>query len=537
MVADKEQEMKYFISNKTETGKKFGKWHYFADSKCKLVRHAGDLYIYFGYLVEDDLEARMIEDFDALSRANGSFTAVRVSEDRVDVIVDYFARYKVFAHQNNGLIEITNNFGLLSLTRKDIDITESAKRMSVPDEYTQRPHLTNQRAGTWTDYVLDLQGVSAREYEPAAHRTVFKNVYMLEPGTQLTATDQIHRTRLVDYKKDFSDAFKQKSRFHNTTQLEDYIHECMSKHADTIKNNYAHIHSTVSEGIDSVLQTMYFKDQKHSKSMYKFVPSMVPEQYKQKIMDHLKDINIEHFDLDRMDEYCKSLAQDPSCLDFDTLPTYRTIKNSTVPIDMMMYGAGGDEVFLKRRKMVELQAFELSMKGGKDNLIERYNNLLKTFDNTYSARRNIDTPEGLRTLQEQYSELDWNTKLSESLDYVCRQHTFPEDIRDTIIPATLYWTLYCRQISTETDTEISSLYHDLNIAYEVMKLPLDARLESTVDVGLQRNILKRHWNFDFQTPFKDQAVFNTYKAIKPYYRSSIAHVLKDNLRELLDNEG
>ena len=85
MVADKEQEMKYFISNKTETGKKFGKWHYFADSKCKLVRHAGDLYIYFGYLVEDDLEARMIEDFDALSRANGSFTAVRVSEDKVDV--------------------------------------------------------------------------------------------------------------------------------------------------------------------------------------------------------------------------------------------------------------------------------------------------------------------------------------------------------------------------------------------------------------------------------------------------------------------
>ena len=163
---------------------------------------------------------------------------------------------------------------------------------------------------------------------------------------------------------------------------------------------------------------------------------------------------------------------------------------------MMMYGAGGDEVFLKRRRMIEIQAFQLVLQNGKDNILQRYNDFLKTQDNTYSSRRNIDTPEGWRTLQQQYP-----------------------------------------QISTETDTEISSLYHDLNISYEVMKLPLETRLEHTADIGLQKNILKKHWNFDFQTPFKEQAVFNTYKAIKPYYKNSIAHVLKDNLRELLDNEG
>jgi hypothetical protein len=452
------------------------------------------------------------------------------------VIVDYFARYKVFAHQKDELIEITNNFGLLSLARKDIDVVESNKRMSVPDEYTARPHLTNQRAGSWTDYTLDLQGRSAREYEPAAHTNIFKNVYLLEPGTQLTATDNVYRTKLVDHHRDFSDAFKQKSKFDNATQLEDHIHECMNNHANKIKSKYKHIHSTVSEGIDSVLQTMYFKDQKHSKSMYKFVPSMVPEQYKQKIIDHFKDIEIEHFDLNRLDEYCKELAQDPSCLDFDTLPTFSTIKNSAVPIDMMMYGAGGDEVFLKRRKMIEIQAFQLILQNGKENLLQRYNDFLKTQDNTYSARRNIDTPEGLRTLQQQYPYLDWSNE-RDGLDNVSRQYTFPEDIRDSLIPQTLYWTLYCRQISTETDTEISSLYHDLNISYEVMKLPLETRLAHTADIGLQKNILKRHWNFDFQTPFKDQAVFNTYKVIKPYYKNSIAHVLKDNLRELLDNEG
>ena len=536
MVADKEQEMKFFISNKTETGNKFGKWHYFADKGCKITRHGGEMFIYFGYLIDGELDTRIIEDFDTLSRANGSFTAVRLSADRLDVIVDYFARYKVFAQQKDELIEVTNNFGLLSLTRQDIDITESNRRMSVPKEYTERPHLVNQRAGSWTDYTLDLQGRSAREYEPAAHRTVFNNVYLLEPGSQLTATDNVYRTKLIDYARDFSDAFKQKSKFDNAVQLEDHIHECMSNHADTIKSKYNHIHSTVSEGIDSVLQTMYFKDTKHSKSMYKFVPSMVPEQYKQKIIDHFRDINVEHFDLDRLDDYCKELARDPSCLDFDTLPTFSTIKNSPVPIDMMMYGAGGDEVFLKRRKMVEIQAFQILLQEGKENLLQRYNDFLKTQDNTYSARRNIDTPEGLRTLQQQYPDIDWS-KEDQELDWVSRQYTFPEDIRDTLIPQTLYWTLYCRQISTETDTEISSLYHDLNISYEVMKLPPKARLEHTADIGLQKSILKRHWNFDFQTPFKDQAVFNTYKAIKPYFKNSIAHVLKDNLKELLHNEG
>ena len=53
--------MKFFISNKTETGNKFGKWHYFADSKCRITRHGGDMFIYFGYLIDGDLETRIIE--------------------------------------------------------------------------------------------------------------------------------------------------------------------------------------------------------------------------------------------------------------------------------------------------------------------------------------------------------------------------------------------------------------------------------------------------------------------------------------------
>ena len=542
MVAYKEQEMKFFISNKTETGNKFGKWHYFADSKCKVIKTNGTMYIYFGYLISGDLESKLHDDFDSLVRANGSFTVARISADRVDVIVDYFSRYKVFARQSNGLIEITNNFGLLSLTRKDLDITESAKRMAVPQEFIDRPHVTDRPAGTWTDYHTEnLQGISARDHNPAISRTIFNNVYMLEPGTQLCATDHVFRIRLVDYDKEVSDAFKTKSRFDSVTQLEDYIHECMSIHTESIKKNYKNIHCTVSEGVDSVLQAMYFKDTKYKKSMYKYTPELTPHIHKQRVMDHFENVCLEDFPLQGIEEYCKSHATDPTCLDFDTLPTYGTIKNFPNPIDIMLYGAGGDDVFLHRKQTVEPQVFQMMLEEGNENILERYNNYLESKDKTYSSRRNIDTPTGYRKLQQKYTWLDWENKPDEAIEWICRRHTFPEDIRDKDLPQSLSGTwrgyLYCRQISSECDKEITSLYHDLNFSHEVMKLPLKTRLEVTMDVGIQRNIMSRHWNYNFQTPYKDQAVFNTYKAIKPYYRSSIAHVLQDNLRKLLDNEG
>ena len=96
--------------------------------------------------------------------------------------------------------------------------------------------------------------------------------------------------------------------------------------------------------------------------------------------------------------------------------------------------------------------------------------------------------------------------------------------------------MYCRQISAECDTEITSMYYDLDIFFEVYKLTLRDRIENTIDVGIQRNILKRFWNFNFQTPHKDGASFNTYQTIKSYYKSALNHVFKDNLRDLITKE-
>ena len=239
--------MKFFISNKTETGKKFGNWHYFADKKCKVITHNNTLYIYFGYLIQDDLDSKIINDFDKLIHANGSFTVARISAQRVDVVVDYFAKYKVFAHQKNDLIEITNNFGLLSLTSQDIDIEEAGKRLAIPKEYINGPHLTGEAVSTWTEYHKEnIKQDEIKEYDPACSRTIFKNVYMLEPCMQLCATNRVFKIRLADYFNDISVALKEKSKFNNIKELEDYMHESMTIHSNIIKDQYNDIHCTVS---------------------------------------------------------------------------------------------------------------------------------------------------------------------------------------------------------------------------------------------------------------------------------------------------
>lgn len=526
--------MKFFISNKTETGKKFGNWHYFADKKCKVITHNNTLYIYFGYLIQDDLDSKIINDFDKLIHANGSFTVARISAQRVDVVVDYFAKYKVFAHQKNDLIEITNNFGLLSLTSQDIDIEEAGKRLAIPKEYINGPHLTGEAVSTWTEYHKEnIKQDEIKEYDPACSRTIFKNVYMLEPCMQLCATNRVFKIRLADYFNDISVALKEKSKFNNIKELEDYMHESMTIHSNIIKDQYKDIHCTVSEGIDSVLQTMYFNDYK--KSMYRFIPETVPWKYKEKILKHFKNTHVEDFYLDKISNYCEKYSRDPSCYDFDILPTYCTIKNLDPVPDMIMYGAGGDEMMLHKSRAMQSQVFQMLWDENKNDILKRYNDYLNSHQHTYSAKRNILGTVGFQTLEEQYSSLEWEKYPDSCLKFLSNFHTFPNDFRDISLPKKATMGLYCRQISSECDTEVTSLYCDFKIFFEVMKLPLKTRVESTIDVGLQKNILKRYWNFNFETPHKDGATFNTFKAITPYYKSSIAYVLKDNLRELLKN--
>lgn len=527
--------MKFFITNKKINADRFGNWYYYADKKCKVLQHKDTIYIYFGYLIKGNLEEKITQDFNGLISANGSFTCAKISGDGVEVIVDYFARYKVFAHQKDKLIEITNNFGLLTLGPDDLDMPEASKRLAVPKKFLNANHRTGEVAHTWDSYhTANHTGeeLGLKEMTAVCHRTIFKNVYMLEPQHKLVATNHVHRIRLANFHNDVSTALKSKSKFKNVNDLETHIHECMSHHSEVIKKEYKNIHCTLSEGIDSTLQTMYFPDAK--KSTYFFTPETVPFEHKEKILERFPETHIEEFELEKIHEYCNLYSKDPSIYNFDILPSYCTLKNLDPVADIILYGAGGDEMFLHRSNAIQSQAFQMFYDTDPANVLKNYNNFLMQNQNAYCAKKNI-IGSGFETLQEQYSHFDWDNP-NYALATLSQYHKFPRDMRDFSLPKRATLGMYCRQISAECDTEITSMYYDLDIFFEVYKLKLRDRIENTIDVGIQRNILKRFWNFNFQTPHKDGASFNTYKTIKSYYKSALNHVFKDNLRDLITKE-
>ena len=113
------------------------------------------------------------------------------------------------------------------------------------------------------------------------------------------------------------------------------------------------------------------------------------------------------FYLDKISNYCEKYSRDPSCYDFDILPTYCTIKNLDPVPDMIMYGAGGDEMMLHKSRAMQSQVFQMLWDENKNDILKRYNDYLNSHQHTYSAKRNILGTVGFQTLEEQYSSLEW----------------------------------------------------------------------------------------------------------------------------------
>jgi hypothetical protein len=89
--------------------------------------------------------------------------------------------------------------------------------------------------------------------------------------------------------------------------------------------------------------------------------------------------------------------------------------------------------------------------------------------------------------------------------------------------------LYNREISHAGDILVTSLYCDKRMFYKVMSMPKNIMLESIREAQIQKNILKSKFNYNFETPWKDQAEFNAVHIIKPMYMSGMKHCLKNHL--------
>lgn len=114
--------MNFFISNHKKLANKFGKWFYYTDDLCKVIRHNGKISIYHGYLIDKE---KTLEDLIVSERLehnlNGNFFVVTLSENGLQVFVDYFAQHKLLYRNDGDRFEITNKIFLFPLSAGDID--------------------------------------------------------------------------------------------------------------------------------------------------------------------------------------------------------------------------------------------------------------------------------------------------------------------------------------------------------------------------------------------------------------------------------
>lgn len=519
--------MKFFISDTKRLNSKYGKWFYYVDHECQTFQNNKHMVIYAGYtLGEETIEQVVNRDPHDLENANGTYWAVIMTEQSVKVIVDYFCQTKIF-YRNNGAIEISNALYLFPFTAKDVDRKEVEQRLKISeDKKAYQPTVSFEK---WETMVLDWGYASSpslgtRQYSPSMCKTVFKDVYILQPDHCLVASDRIKIKRIHDTQQWIRDSLTNKHNM-GREEIQNKIHRCMSEHAELIKKKYKRILSSLSEGIDSVLQDQYFPDV--DKIMYDFQPSNAPFHYKQTAINKTKNkkCKVEKFILDKdvIEKTASSVMNDPSCFYWDTLPTQQQLYNLKDKPEILLYGQNGDNVFMHKPFFYYEYMFSKQIAKHipvQQKLIE-FNKTLDNFRDCYSCVNNIwDKP--ATTWQEAFPDMTEEQLIHELENDPIDAHV--DEFAKKNTPG-----LYNREVSHAGDLLVTSLYCDKRIFTIVMSARDDIMLESIMHAKIQKDILKNKFDYEFETTHKDQAEFNAVHIIKPMYVSTIRHCLKDHL--------
>ena len=523
--------MKFFISNKEKLTNKHGQWYWWADKKCNVTQNEEHLVIYSGYVIEEPIDEIVFRDPHLLENSNGTFWAVILTKTSVKVIVDYFCQSKIFYRQTDR-IEITNAMYLFPFNSKDIDMPEVMNRLNIPEKERNYKVLTTfERWETfildWASYTDSGPNLGIRQYSPSKCKTIFKNTFILEPDHCLEVVDNIlNIKRIHNTHKSIMDALSPTiPAFNTSAEIEEYIHFCMDSHASVIKQNYKNITSSLSEGIDSVLQDQYFPESK--KIMYHFAPSNGPFDYKQKANNKTKNKNVQvgHFPLDKdsISKIAGEVMNDPSCFYWDTLPTQWQLANMKNKPDVLLFGQNGDNMFMHKPFFYYEYMFvkQIPKKISVQQKLEEFNKALDDFKDCYSSRDNL-WGQPIKTWQETFPD-QTKEELIKELE-TDSEDAWKEDFARKNTPG-----LYNREISHAGDTLVTSLYCDKRIFYKVMSMPENIMLESIKEAQIQKNILKSKFNYTFETPYKDQAEFNAVHIIKPMYMNGMKHCLKNHL--------
>ena len=542
--------MKYFVSDTKVLPNKFGKWYWYADEDCKTHQTDERLVIYGGYLIGNDINEVVSKDPYQLEQANGCYWAVILTKDSATAIVDYFCQTKVFYRQRD-CIEFTNAIYLFPFTKADLDLPGIIKKLTLLSKEKLDYHPTNEFE-RWEDMIIDSASAMAltdadekakdiakyyvagkfyeypniKQYSKAMCTTMFKDTWMLEPDHVLDIKqDKICIRRIHFTYDEIINAMSSEPEYKNKQDLEDYIHKCMTEHADTIKKHYKNIVSSLSEGIDSVLQDAYFPEAK--KIMYNYDPSNAPFEYKQKVLEQVGDNHrLDHVDIstDNIANMCRGSVNDPTTFYWDCIPTFWQLRQLESKPDIVLYGQCGDQVFLHKAffyyEYMFAQQIEKNLTA-EEKLLE-FNKTLEDLNDCYSGRDNIWQGNKAKTWEDCF----YNTTKEELIHELetGTKDDWMHDFAKKTTPAP-----YNREISHNADVLVTSLYCDRRIFYKIMNAPTDIMMDNIKNIDTQKNILEKKFKRKYHTPFKDQAELNAVGMRDPLYKDVVRQCLVDHL--------
>ena len=464
--------MKFFICDdpkkftKTEFTS-FGRWHFCYDDKVSVYKGEDFIVLYSGYLIEGDIE-EVAANY-SFHDANGNFFAVKLTKTDYEISLDYFNNHKVFTADKYG-IEITNHLPYMTIHKEDV--TEDTSRLM------------------YCPY--------RREISPNQQTTFFNHIKSFLPD--------------YDYIDDCKQALRQE--VWDVDELTDYIHECMSQHAQVIKDKYKKRFISLSEGLDSAVQSQYFKDDpQYLYHIYPCDAGMDGQVYKRLAQENFTHTHMFMYEPSRSEEYTHTYLRDSSTRWGSILPTMLQVEEANP--DIVLYGVNGDEMFFRDLfPHLHLLAIKYHDKSGwyiHNKIIDDLESKRGQYGANYTLGTCKNTDDYIEEFVEGYLRSGTSRDIIEGTMYL---HMTPK--------------MYTRSISCNNDVVTASLYNDRRIYHEVFKMNTKFLEEHAMDSPIQRKILEK-FDYKFVTPHKD-VLYADYDGIfNNIFPATVPHCMEQNI--------
>ena len=449
----------------------YGKWYFCFDNNVTCYEGNGFIILYSGYGITRPLE-ELVNYWEEFKVANGNFFAVRMTKDSIDYAIDYFNNHKLFSADKYGY-ELTNHLPYMTINEEDV--------------------IRN---------TLDYEPFLRREFGRNDTTTFFGHINSLLPD--------------FDYVEDCRKAYNSKER-RDPDWLVEYIHQCMTEHAQVIKDKYPNRFISLSDGMDSALQSQYFYDD--PQYIYTIVPCHAGEEghkYKREVANHYPNVKFEEWNVADNVSHTYKYLNDSATRWATILPTMKQVADCATKPDIVLYGVNGDEMFF-RDLIPHMQLLALEYYDRDRNVvIDRMRKDLHNKKEQYGASYTLGNAQSFESYLNGFMD-SWFNK---------------ERLYEVSESTMLKWTtpkFYTRAISQNNDVLTASLYNDRRIFHEVLKAPKKFLIEQGMDSPIQRRILKEKFDYDFSTPHKD-ALYADYEEIFEHvFNSTVPSCMEQNV--------